>query len=137
MRTKSALLLFLWLLSFATIAQEEGEEVAAAIQPIYIPLQPPFVVNYGGAGRLRYLKAELSVRVESAETADAVRHHMPYIRNNLVLLFSRQTDADIDTQEGKENLRLSALETIQKLIETENGIGGVVDIYFENFIVQK
>lgn len=118
-------------------AAEGGEEAAAKPRPVYIPLKPPFVVNYGGPGRLRYFKAEVSVRVTGAGSANAVRHHMPYIRNNLVLLFSRQTDEDIDTQEGKERLRQLALEEIQTILEAEDGESGVVDLFFNNFVIQK
>ena len=118
-------------------AQDDEDYVAGPGQPIYIPLKPPFVVNYGGVGRLKYLKAELSVRVKDPNAANAVRHHMPYIRNNLVLLFSRQTDEELETQTGKEALRQAALEEVRTVLETENGESGVVDLYFNNFIIQK
>ncbi len=122
-------------------AQDEDEEDSAVkAKPIYIPLKPPFVVNYGGKGRLKYLKAELSVRVASNIEASYVRHHMPMIRNNIVLLFSRQNDEDIDTQEGKELLRQAALEEIKLIIAEEQGEDtreGIVDLYFNNFVIQK
>lgn len=116
---------------------DKGAEGAVAAKPIYIPLKPPFVVNYGGPGRLKYLKTELSVRVDSAKAARALRHHMPLIRNSLVLLFSRQTDADLNTLEGKELLRQNALTEIRVLLENEEGSSGVVDLYFNNLIIQK
>lgn len=116
----------------------EGEEAAAtAVKPIYIPLKPPFVVNYGGVGRLKYIKTELSVRVKDPTSANALRHHMPLIRNSLVLLFSSQTDSDLDTQEGKELLRQTALNEINALLEAEEGESGVIDLYFNNLIVQQ
>ncbi len=125
-------------------AQEEGAEgeegAPTKARPIYIPLKPPFVVNYGGKGKLKYLKAELSVRVESNREASYVRHHMPMIRNNIVLLFSRQSDEDIDTQEGKELLRQSALEEIRDVVAAEEGDEsreGIMDLYFNNFVIQK
>lgn len=125
-------------------AQDEGAEGAGPVKarPIYLPLKPPFVVNYGGKGRLKYLKAELSVRVKDSSAANSVRHHMPLIRNNLVLLFSKQTDEDIDTQEGKELLRQSALEEIRTVVleedgERPDGEEGIVDLYFNNFVIQK
>lgn len=113
------------------------EDGGAASKPIYIPLKPPFVVNYGGPGRLKYLKTELSVRVGSAEAAKALRHHMPLIRNSLVLLFSRQIDTDLNTLEGKERLRQNALTEIRTLLDAEEGSNGVVDLYFNNLIIQK
>lgn len=115
------------------LAQDEVKDEKA----IYIPLKPPFVVNYGGVGRLKYLKAELSVRVNSTEAANSVRHHLPYIRNNLVLLFSKQSDADLDSQAGKEALRQQALAEIIAIVEVEDGETGIVDLYFENFVVQR
>ncbi|GAB1258623.1 hypothetical protein NBRC116494_31250 [Aurantivibrio plasticivorans] len=123
-------------ISITAYAQEDGDGGAAA-QPIYIPLEPAFVVNYGGVGRLKYLKAELTVRVESGDAAAAVRHHMPFIRNNIVLLFSKQTDEELETQVGKEALRQAALEEIRNILLTESAQEGVVDLYFENFIVQR
>lgn len=105
---------------------------------MYIPLLPPFVVNYGGAGRLKYLKAEMTVRVNSIEGAQRVRHHMPAIRDQLVTLLSSQEELVIDTQEGKEQLRKDALAAVKQVIELEEGEdSGVVDIYFDNFVVQR
>lgn len=114
---------------------EDGQPIPA--KPIYIPLKPPFVVNYGGVGRLKYIKTELSVRVKDTESANALRHHMPLIRNSMVLLLSRQTDTDLDTQEGKEMLRQNALAEINALLEAEEGQSGVVDLFFDNLIVQQ
>jgi flagellar protein FliL len=119
--------------------EEEGEEEEAGprARAIYIPLKPPFVVNYGGVGRLRYLKAELSVRVASAGGANSIRHHMPYIRNQLILLFSKQSEQTLDTQEGKEMLRQEALLAIHSLLEEEDGESELVDVYFNQLVLQK
>ena len=129
-----------WLVLFtgshAWAQEEEGAEAAPA-RAIYIPLKPPFVVNYGGRGRLRYLKAELSVRVASASGANSIRHHMPYIRNQIILLFSKQTEQTLDTQEGKEMLRQEALQAIHEILEEEDGESELVDLYFNQLVLQK
>ncbi|MAZ86022.1 MAG: flagellar basal body rod protein [Cellvibrionaceae bacterium] len=125
-------------LSPSSWAQDEEEgETAPAARAIYIPLKPPFVVNYGGVGRLRYLKAELSVRVASATGANSIRHHMPYIRNQLILLFSKQTEETLDTQEGKEMLRQEALQAIHAILEEEDGESELIDVYFNQLVLQK
>ncbi len=136
---KSFPLLLVLLVPCLATAQVDTAEGPAlnSKRAIYIPLKPPFVVNYGGIGHLQYLKADISVRVEDVDAANSVRHHMPYIRNNLVLLLSRQTSEDMETQEGRELLRLAALEEIRGILESEDGRSGVVDLYFNNFIVQK
>ena len=124
------------------VAEEAGgaEDPGAATPPgaaIYLPLKPAFVVNYGGAGRLKYFKTELSVRVASTDVANSVRLHLPYIRNNLVMLFSRQMEENLDSQQGKELLRQQALEEIRKVLKEEDGIDGVIDVYFNTFLVQS
>ncbi len=118
----------------------EGDDAAnAGPAAIYLPIKPPFVVNYGGKGKLKYLKTELSVRLDTADAANAVRHHMPYVRNNLVMLFAAQTDEDVTSQEGKEQLRQNALQVIRDLLVQEEDLNpeSVIDLYFNNFIVQK
>jgi flagellar FliL protein len=115
----------------------EGGEGAPVTSAIYIPMKPSFVVNFGGPGRLKYIKADITVRVKDTVTANQVRHHMPFLRNNIVLLLSAQTDEAIDTQQGKEILRQAALEEVHSVMAAEEGDSGVVDLYFDNFIVQR
>src|SRR5690606_14313309 len=103
----------------------------------YIPLDPPFVVNYSGAGKIKFLKAELSVRADDPATANAVRHHMPLIRNGLILLLSSQADDTIHTLEGKEALREAALIEINRLLAEEAGPKVAIrDVLFNNLVMQ-
>jgi flagellar FliL protein len=116
---------------------EESEEVASLEPPIYVPVKPAFIVNYGGKGKLKYMKLEVSLRVKDTPASNAVRHHMPLIRDYLVRSFSRLQDEDVDTQQGKEQVRLSALEGIKQLLKEEDGEEGVTGLYFNNFVVQR
>jgi len=122
-------------------APAEGEEAEAAppAPAIYLPIKPAFVVNYGGPGRLRYLKTEMSVRVNTIDAANAVRHHLPFVRNNLVMLFAQQTNETVSSQDGREALRISALEEVRNVVEKENMTPreDIIDVYFNTFIVQK
>lgn len=123
----------------STVTPQEG--VPAQGLPntgsIYLPFKPPLVVNYGGVGRLKYIKADISVRLQDAKAANSVRHHMPYIRNNLVMLFSAQTEESISSQEGKDALRKEALQEVREVIMAEDRQEGVIDLYFNSFLIQK
>ncbi|MGH1487191.1 MAG: flagellar basal body-associated FliL family protein [Cellvibrionaceae bacterium] len=136
------LLLFL-LMSLGVHAQDDKEEEAdpdepAVLErPIYVPVKPAFVVNYGGKGKLKYMKLEVSLRAKDTPASNAIRHHMPLIRDYLVRSFSRLQDEDVDTQQGKENVRLSALEGIKQLLKEEDGEESVTGLYFNNFVVQR
>lgn len=82
----------------------------------YIAITPPLVVNYGGPGKARFIKAELSLRAENAADTTQITHHLPLIRDKLISILSAQTEAVISTPEGKENLRLHALAEINKAL---------------------
>lgn len=120
---------------------EEGAdgEAVAEKQVIYLPFKPAFVINYGGAGRLRYLKTDVSLRVASINAANSVRRHMPYVRNNLLMLFASQTNKTVSSQEGKEKIRADALEQIRDIVEREEQTPReeIIELFFNNFIVQK
>lgn len=122
----------------SAVANSAGEGAAGVrSQAIYVPLDPAFVVNYGGPGRLQFLKAELTVRVGSDRDAAAIRHHMPYIRNQLILLFSQQERDSLDSQQGKELLRQAAFEEIHQLMLAEAGELDLMGVYFNQLIVQR
>lgn len=119
--------------AFGAMAQEEGAE-----GQIYVPLSQPLVVNYGGPGRLKYLRAEISIRVEDGSDAAVIRHHMPLIRHKMVMLFSRQGEETVNTQAGREQLRQMALsETNEALAQEEGREGIATDLVFRNFVVQR
>ncbi len=137
MKFKALVLMLIFASPLAALANGEDTVAVLKKRAIYLPLKPSFVVNYGGGGRLKYLKADVTVRLSSPAAANAVRHHLPYIRNNLVLLFASQTDDSINSQEGKEALRAEALRQIREIIEEEDGLDGIVDLYFNRLIVQQ
>lgn len=120
-------------------AEGEGGEAVVPASAIYISMKPQFVVNYGGAGRLRYLKAEVAVRMQSSKAANSLRHHMPYIRNNMVMLFAGQTNESLSSQEGKEKLRQDALQEIRKVLKEEDGLEPeqVMEVFFNTLFIQK
>ncbi len=120
-------------------AGEAGAEAAPAeeLDPIYIQLDPPFVVNFQDKNnRTKFLKAELNVVTFDEDVGDEITKHMPAIRNNLILLFSRQLYEDLVPHEGKEVLRAEALAQVQTVIEKQTGKPGVDDLFFTSFVMQ-
>jgi len=127
----------------AEVADEEhgGEgEGEAALPPIYVALDPPFVVNFQDAKkRTRYIKAEISVLAKSAKTEEEVKLHMPAVRNSLVLLLSRQVYEDLLANEGKEKLRADALAEVKAVLDQRAGKKsgkGVEELYFSSLVMQ-
>ena len=98
---------------------------------VYMPLDPPFVVNFTHRGTLRYLQVSLEVMY------DKITQKMPAIRNALILLFSDQDYETLSTLEGKENLRHSILLAVNDVIDhTEEVSENPGEVYITNFVMQ-
>ena len=117
---------------------EDTEEDSGAAQgeAVYFSLDPPFVVNFSGKSRARFLQVSIEGLTRSAKVKEDITKHFPQIRNNLVLLLSAQTYDELSTQEGKAALRKSVLKEIQKVLENETGKEGVEDVFFTSFVMQ-
>lgn len=107
------------LTALPVLASGSGAKVAEGVN--YIAIEPALVVNYGGPGKARFIKAELSLRTETAADATEVMHHLPLIRDRLISIFSAQTEEAISTPEGKEYLRVYALTEINKALLAVEG----------------
>jgi flagellar FliL protein len=78
----------------------------------------------------------MATKSKSAIQTNALTLHMPLIRNSLVLLFSSQSFADLQTEEGKVALKAAAVDAINGILEQETGQGGIDDVLFTNFVMQ-
>ena len=127
-------LLLAALLVSPPLRAEDDAEGADTSEVIYVDLKPSFVANYQAA-KVRYLKADVTLKVEGSATAEAIARHKPFIRHNLVMLFSRQTEDEMSTLEGKQQLKEDALKEVITALEMENEPTDVKEILFASFIL--
>jgi len=102
----------------------------------YVPLDPPFVVNFTADTDIRFLQITVEVGTREAEAVDRVKEHRPAIRNSLVMLFSSQDPSTLNSREGKEQLRAETLSEIQKVLKQETGEVVVESVFFTSFVMQ-
>jgi flagellar FliL protein len=134
---KAWILLILALtLPMAALAEEAKDGDAPKVS--YISLTPPFVGNYGldGTAKLKVYKADIALRVTGPEAAAAVKANDALIRNQLVALFTQQTNESMSSIDGKEKLRQEALKQTQQVMNDETGKPMVEDLLFNNLIIQ-
>lgn len=130
----TALLLSLSICLPALASSEKKEEDPATI---YHNLTPALIGNLADQGnRLKFFKADVSLRVSGTEAEEKLKRHEPLIRHQLVMLFSAQTSETINAPDGRENLRLEALKKVQDAINDEEGKPIVEDLLFNNLIIQ-
>ena len=105
---------------------------------VYVNITPDFVTNFDEGARLKYLKASVSLKVDT-ESEPQVRYHLPSIKNNLIILFSSQAEENLTSTVGRETLRREAREEVRQVFGMleRDGEDRVQDLYFTNFVVQQ
>ncbi|MCP5327984.1 MAG: flagellar basal body-associated FliL family protein [Steroidobacteraceae bacterium] len=121
--------------------QDGGNAAAEASKPLpplqFLPLDPPFVVNFSGQQTVRFLQIEVRLASREPRTIELMRANEPVIRNDLLLLFGQQQASELATREGKEKLRAAALEQVRKIVKAEAGSPESIDnVYFTSFVMQ-
>lgn len=113
-----------------------GPAAAPKPPPLYLPMEPAFVVNFTANPNARFLQINLQVSARDSTVLEQVEKHSPAIRNSLVLLFSSQDPMVLNSREGKEDLRRQTLEEINRVLKGQAGIAGVEDVFFTNLVMQ-
>lgn len=76
--------------------------------PVFVPLDP-FTVNLADKESERYAQIGVTLEIVDAKTEAELKLYMPAIRNNILMVLSHKTAAQLLTREGKDKLAQSIL----------------------------
>ncbi len=76
--------------------------------PVFLPLDP-FTVNLADRDTERYAQIGVTLEIDDAKTGEEIKVYMPAIRNNILMVLSHKTAAQLLSREGKEKLAQSIL----------------------------
>lgn len=85
---------------------DHGEKAAKPkpqTPPVFVTLEP-FVVNLAGEAS-HYLQVGIDLKVADGKVGDAIKAHLPEIRNGVLLLLSSKQVDELGTLDGKNRLR--------------------------------
>lgn len=123
----------------APVAVGEGAEAAPAVKadPIYISIDPAFVINMEDRGKMRFLQMQLEVMSRDSDVEELMDKYYTRIRNDLILSFDSLTMDDIRLTEGKTSLQERARVAINAvLLEEAEKEEAIEAVYFTKFVVQ-
>lgn len=131
---RSLILVFLGYCGVASSA--DGDDRRANL-PVYIEMQPAFVVNYIGYGdRLKYLKTNITLRASGIEGDTIVEANMPLVRDALVMYLSSLTIEDVTGAEAREAARQQSIIILNDILKKEVGQEPITDVLFTSFVTQ-
>ena len=116
-----------------------GEAQQPAAFTDYIEMRPAFVTHVGEPSeRIRYLKADVSLRVNTETARAAIETHMPRLRHELVMLFGEHADLDtLSSPEGQQTLRETARDRLNTVLEEQQTGETITDVLFSTFVIQR
>ncbi len=117
--------------------KEQAKAKEPAAPPLYLALDPPFVVNFEGEQIVRFLQVTVQLMTRDPATVELLKANDPVVRNDLLLLFANQKYDVVAARAGKEKLRSDALAVVRHVVQ---GAGGKPDkveqVYFTSFVMQ-
>jgi flagellar protein FliL len=93
----------------------------------------PFIVNLSTSDQ--FLQLSVTLKVDTAEFAQKVKLFMPVVRHQMILLLSSKEPNVLQSAKGKLELIEEIKGSVNKALEAKEH-SGVVDIFFENFVIQ-
>jgi flagellar FliL protein len=125
---------------FAFAGHDKKTEAAkkeSVLPPLYMALDPPFVVNFEAEQQVRFLQVTVQLMSRDPATIEQLKANDPVVRNDLLMLFAGQKYAVISTREGKEGLRQQTLAAVRKIVAGASGKPEKVEaVYFTSFVMQ-
>lgn len=121
------------------VIDEEGAGVPEGPRsgtPIYIPLNPAFVVNFENQEQVSFLQVDIELMTYDNAVVEAVKVHMPRIRNEILLLLGGKQYHEINTREGKRALAQEAITEIKRVLDEVGAPSGIEALYFTSFVMQ-
>ncbi len=103
---------------------------------IYHNMRPPYVVNYVTGAKPRYLQAEFTIMARNEAAIEAVILHMPLIRSEIVAFLTEQNFLELQTQEGKEQVRRGIVELVNRILASYEVQPGIESTLITNFVLQ-
>jgi flagellar FliL protein len=107
--------------AFVVLSGEEAAQTSEAAdapeQPaLFVPLET-FTVNLlPSDGQQQYLQANVTLKLVSQTTADAIKTRMPEVRNRVLLILSAKRPSELMPVAGKEKLASEIGEAIQGIV---------------------
>ncbi|WP_395005836.1 flagellar basal body-associated protein FliL [Undibacterium sp.] len=124
--------IFIGSLLFTNKAWAFSDKASAGAVVVVTKLEP-FVVNLSSFDR--FLQTIITLQLSRPELTEKIKTSMPMIRHAVIMTLSGKEGEDVQDSAGKKLLIEELRSRINKAISAKDD-DGVIDIFFENFVIQ-
>lgn len=127
--------------AYFLLAADDGEtatEVAEVEKPdpLYLKLDPAFVVNLPPGGSVKVLQISIEVMTRTPTVIETLQANEPMVRHHVLNLLEQQQAADLMTVEGREALQQGILDLLTEKLNSLKEPGAVEGVFFTQFVMQ-
>tara|TARA_R110001583_G_scaffold50189_8_gene156632 strand:+ start:1491 stop:2009 length:519 start_codon:yes stop_codon:yes gene_type:complete len=112
------------------------KEVVEVGEANYVPMPRPFVFNVLEGKRVRTVQIKIQLMVTNKSSEALVRKHTPLLESTLVSVFGAATIEQLRSPEGKNQLRKTALEELNKATTLVEKSALIHTVLFTGFVLQ-
>ena len=117
-------------------AKAASAKAVSSKPPLFVPLEQ-FTVNLQPEnGTAQFLQVGLSIKITENTTGDAIKLHIPEIRNRILLLLSGKKASEISSTAGKNNLSAELVREISQPLAGKLPAGSIDAVLFTSFVIQ-
>ena len=112
-------------------AQQEPEFV-------YYGFNPDIVTNYVSGNRpsLGYVRVTIELMIADKNLLPTIEHHEPLILDTIIGILSKQSEDQVKSLTGREDIRIAILTSLQDVLRRETGNTIIKDLLFTKYLYQ-
>lgn len=127
--------------AYFLLAADDGETATEVVEvekpdPLYLKLDPAFVVNLPPGGSVKVLQISIEVMTRTPTVIETLQANEPMVRHHVLNLLEQQQAADLMTVEGREALQQGILDLLTEKLNSLKEPGAVEGVFFTQFVMQ-
>lgn len=122
------------------VSEKEAEnavpsESASKFKVTYHQIEQPFTSNLANSESFAQVSLAISTYYDERVFENVTAHEIA-IRSAILMELGQQDPFELETSEGKVQLKTKLRMVINKTLKEKSGFGGIEDVYFTNLVVQ-
>ncbi len=137
-KTNAFVLLLAFAFTLSTISLKASAQDTVSGSYAYIALDPDIVTNYtsDNAKKLGYLRLTIEIMLDNPSFIMHIEQHMPLLRATAIEVVGAQSEQNVRSLTGREDMRRKILKRFRAILLKETGDEVIKDIIFTKYLRQ-